>query len=135
MKNILFKIILSVFILPVFAQDKIETNKDTKNLPDIYFSETIHDYGVMEYGGDGVIEFEFKNVGKQPLILTNVRASCGCTTPIWPKEPVKKGKKGSITVKYNTKIAGKFTKTIKVYSNAKSSMVTLTIKGEVKKPS
>jgi hypothetical protein len=64
-------------------------------------------------------------------LLTKVRASCGCTTPSWPKEPIKSGKTGTIKVKYNTRIKGNFSKSIRVYSNAKNSPILLRIKGQV----
>ena len=67
------------------------------------------------------------------LIITNVKSSCGCTVPSYPKEPVKKSKKEKIHVKYDTKRIGNFNKTITVYSNAKNSPVKLHIKGEVVK--
>ncbi len=133
------KIILSlvVIILSAFGaytQEEINTNQGSKDLPEIYFEKTTHDYGKIKYMGDGNCEFTFKNTGNEPLLLTNVRAACGCTTPTWPKEPIKKGKEGTIVVKYNTRIIGTFTKTIRVYSNAKTSPVTLKITGAVQKP-
>jgi hypothetical protein len=133
MKNIILSLIVILTALGVYAQEEINTNQDSKDLPEIYFDKTTHDFGKIKYMGDGTCEFTFKNTGKEPLLLTNVRASCGCTTPTWPKEPIKKGEKGTITVKYNTRIIGNFTKTIRVYSNAKSSPVTLKITGTVQK--
>jgi len=132
MKNILIGLIALISIsYSAFGQDEINTNKDDKNLPEIYFEKTVHDYGVLKYDGDGTCEFTFKNIGKEPLLLTQVQASCGCTTPTWPKEPIKPGDKGTIVVKYNTKIPNAFTKSIRVYSNAKTGLVSLTIKGTV----
>jgi hypothetical protein len=133
------KIFLSLLLISAvgfnsYSQEEIKTNQDTKNMPEIYFEETTHNYGTIEQGGNGTCEFTFKNTGKEPLLLTNVRASCGCTTPTWPKSPIKKGKKGTIVVKYNTKIKGSFTKTIRVYSNAKTSPITLKITGTVSAP-
>ena len=116
-----------------FSQEEINTNQDTQDMPEIYFENTTFDYGTIEYNSSGTCEFTFKNTGKEPLLLTNVKASCGCTTPTWPKEPIKKGKKGTIVVKYNTKITGSFTKSIRVYSNAKTNLVTLKITGTVTK--
>lgn len=131
---ILSFLVISLTALVVYSQEEINTNQDTKDLPEIYFEKTTHDYGKIKYMGDGTCEFTFKNTGNEPLLLTNVRAACGCTTPTWPKEPIKKGKEGTIVVKYNTRIIGSFTKTIRVYSNAKTSPVTLKITGAVQKP-
>jgi hypothetical protein len=132
MKNILFSLVLGLFFLnPVFSQES-EKIVDKKS-PHMEFNETVHDYGTLEYGGDGTTIFKFKNTGKDPLVVTKVRTSCGCTSPSWSKEPVKKNKTGEITVKYNTRIPGRFTKTVTVYSNAPESPVRLKIKGEVVK--
>ncbi len=133
-----FSTLLVIFFISTlmsFAQqEEIKTNKEDKNHPEIFFEKTTHDYGEMKHRGDGTCEFTFKNTGKQPLLLTNVRSSCGCTTPDWPKEPIKPGDEGTIKVKYNTIIIGPFQKTIRVYSNAKSSSIVLTIKGKVLRP-
>lgn len=134
MKKIFLSLLILTASLYSFAQQEINTNQDSKNMPEIYFEETTFDYGTIELNSDGTCEFTFKNTGKEPLLLTNVRASCGCTTPTWPKQPIKKNKKGTIVVKYNTKIKGPFSKTIRVYSNAKSSPIVLTIKGKVVVP-
>jgi len=135
MKKILIGLFfINLISLNSFAQEAIETNQNTKNIPEIYFENTKHDFGTIEYSGDGTCEFTFKNTGEEPLLLTNVRASCGCTTPTWPKNPIKKDKEGTIVVKYNTKIKGAFTKTIRVYSNAKSTPVVLTVTGKVINP-
>ena len=132
MKNIFVGLVALLSIsFSAFSQDEIKTNKDDKNLPEIFFEKTVHDYGVIKYDGDGTCEFTFKNIGKEPLLLTQVQASCGCTTPTWPKEPIKPGEKGTIVVKYNTKIPKAFSKSIRVYSNAKTALVSLTIKGTV----
>jgi len=97
----------------------------------IQFETTEHDFGTVPEKGDGTFTFVFKNTGKEPLILKNVRSSCGCTVPEWPKEPVKKGDKGKIRVSYNTRITGSFSKSITVYSNAEGEPVVLHIKGKV----
>lgn len=124
-------LIICLSTFSIFAQEEINTNQDTQDMPEIYFKNTSHNYGTIEYNSDGVCEFTFKNTGKEPLLLTNVKASCGCTTPTWTKEPVKKGKTGTISVKYNTRITGSFTKSIRVYSNGKTNLVTLKITGTV----
>ena len=97
----------------------------------IIFEKTLHDYGTIKKGGDGNCEFKFTNKGNKPLILQNVLASCGCTAPEWPKEPILPGQTGVIKVAYNTNIPGVFTKTISVHSNAKNSPVVLSVKGTV----
>jgi hypothetical protein len=97
----------------------------------IEFETMEHDFGTLAQGGDGTFEFAFRNTGKEPLVLNNVRSSCGCTIPEWPKEPILKGEKGKIKVSYNTRITGTFSKSITVYSNAGDAPVVLVIKGKI----
>lgn len=97
----------------------------------IKFEKTVHDYGTIQQGSDGSVEFKFTNEGKTPLILNNVRSSCGCTVPSWTREPLPPGGSGSIKVVYNTASIGAFSKSVTVSSNAKNSDVVLMIKGNV----
>jgi hypothetical protein len=120
------------FVMLSKAQEVATPNIDP-NAPEIKFDNEVKDYGMLEYDGNTITEFKFKNTGKSPLILTNVQTQCGCTTvDNWPKEPIAPGKTASFKVKYDSKRVGKFDKKITVTSNAKSSSVILTIKGEVK---
>lgn len=92
------------------------------------------DYGTVVKGKDsGVRTFEFTNIGDEPLIITAVRSTCGCTVPSKPEEPVLPGQKGKIDIKYNM-APGKISRTITVESNATNyinGVVALRIKGEV----
>lgn len=101
--------------------------------PVITFDKTTHDFGkINEVDGRVTTVFEFKNEGMTPLVLSNVRASCGCTTPKWTHEPIEPGKKGEITVTYNPAgRPGRFQKTVTVTSNASTATMKLYIKGEV----
>ena len=107
---------------------------DNPNAPEIAFEKTVHDYGTVPYKGDGKCEFRFTNTGKEPLILTKVRSSCGCTVPKWPREPILPGQSEVINVEYKTNRIGKINKTITVQSNAKTNSVVLRIQGQVQKP-
>jgi len=120
----------------ITAQNTISVKdsiKASKKLPFMLFENTTHDYGTIEYNGDGTCEFKFKNTGKSPLVISNCQASCGCTVPEWPKEPIQKGATGVIKVKYNTTRVGLIQKTITVTSNSMNSPVILNIKGTVNK--
>ena len=101
--------------------------------PVINFGVKEHDFGkINEKDGNVTYKFDFTNKGKAPLVVSKVQASCGCTTPSWSKEPIEAGKKGAITVTYNTLgRPGVFTKTITVSSNDSIAQVVLIIKGEV----
>lgn len=99
------------------------------------FTETTHDFGtVHEESGRVSYVFTFTNNSMTPITLRNVKASCGCTTPEWSKEPVKPGETGKITVSYATKgRPGTFQKSITITANAGVNDFTkrIYIKGQV----
>lgn len=101
--------------------------------PMMKLSATEHDFGTFkEEAGSQKYAITVTNTGNQPLVIQNIVASCGCTTPEWTKEPIPSGGKGMITAIYDPKDRpGPFTKTLSVYTNSKPEIVTLTIKGEV----
>ena len=101
--------------------------------PVITFDKTTHDFGkINEADGRVTTTFTLKNEGMTPLVLSNVRASCGCTTPKWTHEPIEPGQTGEITVTYNPNgRPGRFQKTVTVTSNATEPSAKLYIKGEV----
>ena len=76
-------------------------------------------------------KFKFTNTGKEPLIISDAKGSCGCTTPNWPKEPIRPGETGVIKVKYATDRIGAFEKTITLTSNADTPSKVIKIKGVV----
>lgn len=127
MKRFFFIAILTFFSISVFAQTKG---------PVIKFESLVHDYGTIYQGDNGSCSFVFKNTGDEPLILSSVRSSCGCTVPKWPSEPILPGQSGTIQVTYDTKRIGPISKQITVISNATEATVTLSIKGNIlQKPS
>ena len=78
--------------------------------------------------------FTFKNTGNEPLVLSNVKPSCGCTTPSWTKEPVAPGEEGEILVEFDSKgKSGKQTKTVTITANTEPAKTVLTITGEIQK--
>lgn len=111
----------------VMAQDA------NPNAPEIAFDQETIDYGTIDQGDNGQRIFTFTNTGKEPLIITNAKGSCGCTVPTWPREPIAPGETGEIKVKYDTKRVGPFTKSVTINSNAKTATKVLHIKGVVKK--
>ncbi|ULC60513.1 DUF1573 domain-containing protein [Flaviramulus sp. BrNp1-15] len=119
MKQLITILFIGLISFTVNAQAKIE-----------FKSETI-DYGTIEKGSNGVRVFEFTNTGNEPLIISKVSSSCGCTIPKKPEEPILPGKTGQIEVKYDTNRVNPIRKTITVMSNAETPTVALKIKGEV----
>jgi archaellum component FlaG (FlaF/FlaG flagellin family) len=108
-----------------------QTNKPVGTQAEITFDKIEHDYGQVPRNGNGETTFTYKNTGKAPLMLSNVRSSCGCTVPSWSREPLMPGQSASIRVKYNTANAGPINKTVTVESNATNNRVILRIKGTV----
>ena len=122
MKNILTLLLICFLSIPINAQDKIAKIE--------FESQTIY-YGTIEKGSNGVRVFKFKNTGNAPLIVSNVKSSCGCTVPKKPTAPIMPGKSGEIEVKYDTNRVNPIRKTITVTSNAETPTVALKIKGTV----
>jgi hypothetical protein len=119
----------------LFSLIRIQAQTNKAKL-DMAFDKTVdgitaHDYGSIIYGANGKVDFNFTNQGTNPLIITDVKSSCGCTVPTWTKEPVAPGQKGTIQIVYNTTLPGVFNKTVVVYSNANNSPVRLEVRGKV----
>lgn len=131
MKYILFTLAF-VFAAQVNAQDAPKPAKKeiVKQKKGIKFTQMEIVRENIPYGADETFSFDFKNEGKTPALIQGVQTSCGCTTANKPEEPVKPGKKSVISVKYDTKRVGNFTKTITVTSNV-SEPIVLTIRGSV----
>lgn len=139
MKKVLLTFGLLAFIAGgVAAQTTATPAGETKvvnpNAPTITFDSEVVDYGTIEQGADGVREFKFTNNGKEPLIISNARGSCGCTVPTWPKEPIKPGESSVIKVKYDTKRLGAINKSVTITSNAATPTKVVRIKGKVIAP-
>ncbi len=96
------------------------------------FKEETHDFGAVPEGPLAETDFEFKNVGKKPINITEAHGSCGCLVPNWPHEPVLPGKKGVIHVAYNTQgRAGMIMKDVTINSDALQSPMVLHVRGTV----
>lgn len=112
------------------AQTDDNKKSSTLTVENMAFDTEIHDFGTVPEGPPAEYTFTFTNTGKEPINLSNVKASCGCTTPSWSKDPVLPGQKGTIKASYATSHRpGGFTKSITVTSDAGTKV--LTIKGAV----
>ncbi|MET4109103.1 DUF1573 domain-containing protein [Hymenobacter sp. UYP22] len=135
-KALLLALSLSVMGLAAQAQTAAvkPANAQTKVAgPQIQFEEMKYDFGSIKTGDVVEHTFKFKNVGTQPLIISNIGVSCGCTTPEWTREPVMPGKSGTITAKFNS--AGKFgmqNKVLTVESNSAAGNAMVALVGDVK---
>ena len=134
MRTIILSCILLFSAVVISNAQQAVLNKpqiSNPNAPEITFEKTVHNYGTIVKGSNGMCEFKFTNTGKEPLILSKPISSCGCTVPTWPQEPILPGKSDVIKVTYNTKNIGPINKTVTVYSNAQTNRVMLSIKGKV----
>jgi len=125
---------MTKYILPlIFLILSVQAiSQREKTGPEMIFKDTLHNFGTIWYKNEAAYEFTFKNTGKSPLIIEKVHSSCGCAVPEWGKEPVRPKGKGVIKVIYDTNKIGQFQKTVKIYSNAVNSPITLLIIGAVK---
>jgi hypothetical protein len=132
MKKVLVILMLcGGFTTMVKAQETVKTEvKAKKKKEPITFKTLTIERNNIPFGSDETFTFTFKNTGKEPIIISNVQTSCGCTTAKKPEAPVAPKKSADISVKYDTKRVGQFTKTITVTSNV-SEPIVLTIKGTV----
>jgi len=135
MKKLLFIALLTAFTGVAVAQQvpatTLNKNEVQSDVAVFAWDNTTHDFGRIKQGTPVTHEFKFTNSGKTPLVITNVQASCGCTTPDWSKEPVMPGGQGFIKATYNAASPGAFSKTVTVTANIETGFVQLTIKGEV----
>lgn len=126
MKKIVFALAIALCASPAaFAQNAAPVQKTVdKNAPKFEFIKgEVHDFGNLSDTQNGEYTFKFKNVGKSPLIIQTASASCGCTVPEFPKEPILPGKTGEIKVTYHTAgKSGPFDKTVFIQSNAPSNV-------------
>ena len=132
----LFSALMTLVFVTVMGQSPAP---QAKNGPVITFDQKLidkagnitWDYGTIYKDGNGDSFFRFTNTGKEPLVLSEVRSSCGCTVPKWPREPIMPGKSDTIKVRYSTSRMGVINKSITVVSNAVNNPVILRIAGNV----
>ena len=144
MKKVLIALFcLSLSTLVVKAQDKktpatpaapaAPANDPDAGIFKFSDKDNTHDYGEVPEGPTAEYDFEFKNVGKKPIIITEAHGSCGCTVPKWPHEPILPKKKGVIHVTYNTDHRpGPISKEVTITSDAMEKSTVLHIRGTVK---
>ncbi len=114
------------------AREKASINKDIPKTT-ISFQETKHDFGTITEGEVVTHAYKFTNSGTHPLIITDAVASCGCTVPSYPKEPVPPGGTGEIVVSFNSKgRPGHQQKNVMIYSNAQTEAMSIGFTVEVK---
>ena len=123
-----------LFSIIAFAFLAISMNAQDTDGPVMTFEKETIKYGTIKKGDDGTRVFKFKNTGKAPLKITNVKATCGCTVPTYPKNDIMPGETGEISIKYDTSKIGRFSKSVSVFTNTSRKRIPLRVVGNVVAP-
>jgi hypothetical protein len=118
-KKAIFIVILIVLSVILFTQ----TISPSVEFSVIEFEENDFDFGNIKKNQPVKKYFIYKNIGKSPILISNIQSSCGCTIPNWSKKRMNPNKKDSILILYDSKKVGKFSKSVYVHYNS-----------EIKKP-
>lgn len=126
-----FIMIKKLFFLNTLFLFGMTANAQVKG-PEISIDKEVHDFGNVKQNANTECYFTITNTGTEPLVLSDVKPSCSCTVPEWPKEPIKAGESAKIKVKYNSSRVGPINKTVTITSNDPvKSTLTIRIKGNV----
>ena len=110
-----------------------ERDANSSKFPVITFDKSEHDFGEIEAKTNVETTFSYTNTGDAPLVITDIKSSCGCTVPQdWSKEPLAPGESGSFTVKFNGSGKNKVSKTVTVTANTEKGKETVKITAFVK---
>ena len=99
--------------------------------PIMHFESNVVDFGEIVQDGDPFRKIAFTNTGNAPLVIKNAKGSCGCTVPLWSKEPIMPGQTDTITIRYDTKRVGPIRKSVTLYSNQSDEPYVLQVVGKV----
>jgi hypothetical protein len=123
MKKLLIASFALFFSAALMAQQKFDTH--------VKFKYEEHDFGKIKQGVPVTFDFAFTNVGTTPVVVESATATCGCTTPVRPEQPVMAGDANKITAGFNAGAIGPFTKPITIKLAGVDEVKVITIKGEV----
>ncbi|MBI5917553.1 MAG: DUF1573 domain-containing protein [Bacteroidetes bacterium] len=117
---------------PVTPDAAAQTAAPTGPTTTMSFTETEFNFGKVKAGEKVQHEYSFKNTGKEPLVISNAKGSCGCTVPVWPKEPIAPGSTAKIKVEFDSKgKSGPQTKQVTITANTDPPQSIIYIKGDV----
>jgi hypothetical protein len=121
---------LTLVLIFLFSSNRVYAQSNTA--AEFKFLDSKHDFGDMIEGEQKEHSFEFTNTGQTPLIISKIIATCGCTAPTWPKDPIKPGEKGKIKIVFNsTGKIGRQNKVVTILSNASNQKERLHIMANV----
>ncbi len=140
MKSLIFSLLITGLLLSACNQANQTggatanntTTAGAENAPVMKFEKETHDFGKINRGDKVTYDFKFTNTGKSPLIITDAVATCGCTTPVYPKMPVKPGESGAIHVTFDSSTKmGLQDKMITITANTNPAQNMVHLIGEV----
>lgn len=112
--------------------DQAATQVPTGPTTEMTFEETEFDFGTINEGEQVTHTYKFKNTGKEPLILSDAKGSCGCTVPEWPREPIGPGGSAAITVKFDSKgKRGKKSQKVTITANTNPPQSFIYLNGDI----
>ena len=131
MKRIALSLAAFVIAAASYAQAPAPATPVVKGEDLVKFTESVHDFGKIKQGTPVTFDFAFKNISGKTLVIESATASCGCTTPVKPEQPIAKGKSDKVKAGFNAAAPGPFDKTIFVKVAGAAQPMELKIKGEV----
>lgn len=140
MKKLFLTLLAASVLMACNQANKTQTKTDSAtavttvnaNAPVMKFEFDSHDFGKVKAGEKVTFDFKFVNTGKSPLIITEAHASCGCTVPEWPKEPIQPGQGGKIKVTFDSSNkSGLMDKQVTVTANTNPAQNIVHLVGEV----
>lgn len=138
MKNIFIAFILcfacTAYVSAQGSLDPIDTDTEmVTDGPVMSFEAMDVPYGDIDQHSEPLRNLAFTNTGAEPLVIKSARGSCGCTVPIWPKEPIMPGESANIEIRYATDRIGKFSKTVTITTNETGDPHVIKVHGNVSK--
>lgn len=128
-------VLLTAFVFGLFFIARSQTvqveSGNPSSMAKFKWEATTFDFGKIEQGKPVSHDFTFTNTGTTPLVISNVRGSCGCTVTDYSRDPIAPGKTGMVKATFNAAAIGAFNKSIRVTANVEGANETLYIKGEV----
>jgi len=117
------------------VEDASQRDAISTNFAEMTFDKTSHDFGNINNGAPQETIFSYTNTGDSPLVVTDIKSTCGCTVPQgWSRESLSPGQSSQFTVKFNGKGSNKVSKTVTVTANTKKGKETVRISAFINNP-
>lgn len=116
----------------IMSQDELLKEAQSKPLTTIALSEAVFEFGKIKKGDHKEHTYEITNTGENPLIISQVKPGCGCTVPDYTKDPILPGKKGMITLKFDSSnFDGLVNKQAEVFANVEKAPIIISFSADI----